>query len=203
MGQRSQIVVAYKDVDTGKIVRQARHLQWNYGRSMVQRASQVVEYLDNFYADKPLRHPRYDLYGMSTGVLSLFRANMASGSVESFYPNLDDKDAENFDNNDGYFFVFLGEDDFSASFATYDYDNEEIVQVDVEGYLNPYIESQQEYLKENNIEEPKPETPREQKNARRQKDNVLVLKHILKNRSVLTKEKFEACINPTEQKAEF
>lgn len=166
MGQRSQLYIRYNKKRT--LV--ARHLQWNWGTYMINRATQILDYLsknvENEYSEfssksfddehKKLKYHKKDL---DKEILkSLVEMNLTIGSCVSSYNILEDYEDNTFkitpeqeDNNDGIFIVDLIEDNegnvvkIKYGFSLWQQDDFKMITA--QEYLYNYIKEEMDYNK--------------------------------------------------------
>ena len=108
MGQRSQIIIRHTRTNSFSgettVTRIARHLQWNWGIHMIQRAAQVVQQMQTQDRTGAARH--YEA-GQLQGILATFCVNRVTGTAMGLHETDDasEYDVSGFDNNNGLFLL--------------------------------------------------------------------------------------------------
>lgn len=113
MGQRSQIIIrrarTFSADGQTRYARIARHLHWNWGIHMIQRAAQVVQLMQTQDGTgiNSLHKP-----GMLQGILATFCVNRVTGTAMGLHEDEDVAayDVSGFDNNNGLFLLDIDAD---------------------------------------------------------------------------------------------
>lgn len=117
MGQRSQVIIFWEreKYQGVQLERVARHLQWNYGHFMIQRAHNAIT---AWHTMTENRDAMFINDEHIAGLLAMFCYNPNTGDVQGLHPTDDESvhRLDEMDNNNGAFLIHIDKD-AHATFA--------------------------------------------------------------------------------------